>query len=134
MPSNRSPHFNRNRQIADLIAEERRVRPEEDTNWYRTGPGDADMPGVEEHGVDFENGWDNVGDEGDSPASWYLSKNGEVRLRGHVVGPEGTVIFTLPEEVRPQYDEKFLVAADDGFKAHVIVRANGEVFCESITP
>lgn len=132
MSSSRSPHYNRNRNIADLIAEQRRIRTSPDTNWYRVGPGDAEMPGEEEHDVDFLNGWENVGDTGDSPASWYLSHNGEVRLRGHIVGPEGTVAFILPEEVRPQFAEKFVVAADDGRYAHVIIRQNGEVFVESI--
>lgn len=131
MSSNRSPHFNRNRTIPDLIAEERRVRTVTDTNWYRVGQGTPEMPGVEDHGVDFLNGG-NVGASGDSPASWYLSENGEVRLRGHVNVTVGTVLFVLPEEVRPQFAEKFLVAADDGLNAHVIIRQNGQVFIESI--
>lgn len=132
MSSNRSPHFNRNRTIPDLIAEERRVRTTEDTNWYRVGPGDAEMPGSEAHEVIFQGGAGNVGASGDSPASWYLSENGEVRLRGHINVSVGTVIFTLPEEIRPQFAEKFLVAADEGLNAHVIIRQNGEVFVESI--
>jgi hypothetical protein len=125
--SNKSPHFNRSRTIPDLIAEERRRRPDADTSWFKVGP-------TEPMAVDFQNSWGNVGGSGIAPASWYLSENGEVRLRGKITGGvAGTVAFTLPVNVRPQYAETFIVAVDGGGKANVEIRQNGDVYVETIT-
>lgn len=125
---NRSPHFQRNRTVPDLIAEGRKAHREVDTTWYKVGPS-------EPHGVGFTNTWGNVGGAGVPPASWYLSEDGEVRLRGKITGGSpGSVAFVLPEEVRPQYAETFIVAVDGGGQANITIKTNGEVYIESISP
>jgi len=128
--SNKSPHFNRNRNIPDLIAEQRAHKPEPDTSWFKTGE-------EEIREIPFENSWGNVGvlaGVTNAPAGWYLSTNGEVRMRGKVDGGAvGTRIFVLPEEVRPEYAETFICAVDGGLKANVTIHANGDVIVDSIT-
>jgi hypothetical protein len=112
-----------------LIQDTRRPHLEPETGWYLVGPSEA-------HEVDFENSWGNVGVVAgvtNAPASWYLSEDGEVRLRGKIDGGSaGTVAFTLPEEVRPEYAETFICAVDGGTFANVTVHASGEVEVETI--
>jgi hypothetical protein len=100
----KTPDFMQNKDFNDLIKKKRRALPE--TGWNNVGPD-------EDHGVDFENSWANSGPS-TIPASWYLSENGEVRLRGKITGGEtGTTIFTLPEEVRPEFKERFIIPIED---------------------
>lgn len=125
--SNKSPHFNRRRTIPDLISEGRQALRNVDTTWQKVGPSEG-------HGIGFTNTWGNVGGSGNPPASWYLSDNGEVKLRGKITGGNvGSVAFVLPPEVRPQFAETFIVAVDGGGQANVTIRQNGEVYVESVT-
>lgn len=128
MPKSRD--LNIDRDVWDILGEVRRPKLEAETGWYKVGP-------AQPHETDFENGWGNVGvlaGVTNAPASWYLSSGGEVRLRGKIDGGSvGTVVFTLPEEVRPQYAETFICAVEGGGKANVTVHANGEVIVDTIS-
>jgi hypothetical protein len=73
----KTPDFKSNRTFNDIISEGRRPRPLPETGWNYVGPSEA-------HGVNFQNGWANVG-ASSVPASWYLSEDGEVRLRGRLL-------------------------------------------------
>lgn len=72
----RTPDFNKNN-FDDLLGGWKRPRPLPETGWNNVGPS-------EDHGVDFQGTWSNVSDT-TVPASWYLSEDGEVRLRGRVI-------------------------------------------------
>jgi hypothetical protein len=72
----KTPDFNQNRTLADLIAEQRRPKPLPETGWNNVGPS-------EDHGVDFWGAWANFATN-TVPTSWYLSEDGEVRLRGRI--------------------------------------------------
>jgi hypothetical protein len=121
----RTPNFKRNRTLADLISDTRKPKREADTAWYRVGID-------QDYEVPFENSWDNVGGVGIPPAQWYMDEFGEVKCKGLVDGgAEGTTIFTLPEENRPQHKEVFTCALDGGGTANVAVYPNGEVVLES---
>jgi len=126
----RSPNYPYQDRLDDIVGKliQEPLRPE--TGWYKVGPSEA-------HEVDFEGGWGNVGvlaGVTNAPAGWYLSDDGEVRLRGKVDGGAvGTNIFTLPEEVRPQFAETFICAVDNGQKANVTIHADGQVTVDSIT-
>lgn len=134
----RSPDFKRNKSIPDLIADTRKPKLLPETGWYRVAITEL----FEGQGVGgqyigstlnvFKNSWANVVGATIAPASWYLSQFGEVRFRGKITGGvEGTVVFTLPEEVRPEYAETFIVATDDG-SATITVHENGEVIVDAI--
>lgn len=108
----KTPDFKNNKNISDLLGAADRPRPLPETGWNYVGPN-------EPHGINFENNWDNVG-SGEIPASWYLDENGEVKLRGRVKGGSAdTVIFTLPEEVRPEYTETFIIAKENDESIHL---------------
>jgi hypothetical protein len=136
----RSPDFKRNKSIVDLISDTRKPKLLPETGWYRvaiTSLYEATSAGGQYYGSTvaiFKNSWQNSGGLTNAPVSWYLSQNGEVRFRGKIAGGfPGTVVFTLPEEVRPQYAETFIVAVDGGTTtANVIVFANGDVTVESV--
>jgi len=72
----KTPDFKQNKNFPDLISELRKPNPRPETGWNAVGPG-------EEHGVDFQNGWNNFSST-TVPTSWYLSEDGEVRLRGRI--------------------------------------------------
>jgi hypothetical protein len=73
----KTPDFRQNKTFEDLINEATRPKPLPETGWNMVGPG-------EDHGVDFQNGHDNFSDTA-VPCSWYLSEDGEVRLRGRII-------------------------------------------------
>jgi len=112
----KTPDFSSNKDFIDLIKDKPKLLPE--TGWNHVGPS-------EDHGINFLSGWGNSSTSG-VPASWYLSEDGEVRLRGKVTGGSvGSTIFTLPEEVRPEYLERYIVPIEDDvhlenihFRAH----------------
>lgn len=110
----RTPDFKSNKSFSDLLREATKPRPFPETGWYRVGLSEA-------YQIPFENGWDNVSAT-NVPASWYLSEDGEVRLRGNVF-TDGedfeTTIFTLPEEVRPEYTETYVVPLEDDGSIHL---------------
>jgi len=118
----KSPDFRtRSPNISDMLGDMRRPPVLAETGWHYVG---ATQP----EGVAFENNWNNV--TGEAPASWYLSEDGEVRLRGKVTGGEvGTIIFTLPEEVRPEFAETWVVAMDPTGWAKIRIEPDGDVIC-----
>lgn len=127
----RSRDLHIDKSLGDVIASTRRPRLGPETGWWKVGPSQP-------HEVDFNAPWGNAGVLNDithAPASWYLSHNGEVRLRGVVDGGDiGDIIFTLPPEVRPEYAQTFICAIiDGGAHANVRVEPNGDVILESIT-
>lgn len=107
----RLPDLPHKRTIADVISSMRSPTPGADTAWYKVGPSEA-------HGINFENYWVNATLATAAPAGWHLSEDGQVRLRGRVrnsggYGADETTIFTLPPELRPEFDAYFVVDTDD---------------------
>lgn len=96
--------------IGDVISSIRKPKLQPETGWWIIGPA-PNFP----RDVVFEGSWDHT-DINTWPVSWYQSHHGEVRLRGKALGgTEGTVIFYLPEEDRPENEETFIVnVGDDG--------------------
>jgi len=125
----KSRDLNIDKTIFDVVGNTRAPRLEPETGWYKAGPSEA-------HEIDFQNSWGNVGvlaGVTNAPAGWYLSEDGEVRMRGKIDGgAAGTIVLVLPEEVRPEYAETFICAVDSGGKANVTVHANGEVIVDTI--
>jgi hypothetical protein len=109
----RTPDFKNNKSLSDLLGAADKPHALPETGWWHVG-------NISEgHGIDFQNSWVNIGSSS-VPASWYLDENGEVKLRGHVSGGSAnTVIFTLPEEVRPEYIETYIIALEDDGSIHL---------------
>ncbi len=137
----RSPDFKRSKSLGELISDTSTKRPQlqPETGWYRIAITEL----FEGQGVGgqylgstvniFENLWENSVDVNSPPASWYLSQNGEVRFRGKITGGSiGSIICVLPQEIRPEYAETFIVATDTG-SAKITVRQNGEMYVEDFT-
>ncbi len=102
----KTPGFKITKSTSDLISDLRKPRVLPETGWWKVG---ASQP----LGVAFEGTWDNVGGT-NAPASWYLSEDGEVRIRGKITGgADNTVVCTLPEEVRPEFTETFVCPVDE---------------------
>lgn len=124
----KTPGFKIARTIPEMIADARRPKIKADTAWYKVGISEF-------QGVGFTNSWLNVGFLAGithAPTGWYLSENGEVRLRGVVDGGlPGTVIFNLPEEVRPEYAQTFVCATIGGGTANIRVEPDGDVLLEA---
>jgi hypothetical protein len=74
----KTPDFNQNKDFIDILKDKNRNDPLPETGWNYVGPD-------EDHGVDFENSWANAGPSS-VPASWYLTEDGQVRLRGKISG------------------------------------------------
>jgi hypothetical protein len=127
----RSPDFKRNKSMMELIADTRKPKLMPETGWYRIGISEL-FEGAGQGGLfvgsslaifDLYASWRNVDDtptsgsaSASSPASWYLSPDGDVRLRGRVISPEITgeieTLFWLPPEARPEFIERFIVTVD----------------------
>jgi len=122
----RSPGFKNTTSTAELIAELRKPKVLPETGWWNVG---EDEP----YEIPFEGDWGNSNEDFNlPPASWYLSEDGEVRLRGVVDGGnEGDTIFVLPEEVIPEYNQRFACSLIGGGTANILVNINGEVILES---
>ena len=107
-----------------MMADTRKPKLIADTAWYKVGPSQA-------YQIVFENGWANVGGSGNPDVQWYVDGEGEKKLIGLVDGgDEGTVIFNLPEEVRPRYKQIYVCAVDGGGTANIGVYPNGDVVLE----
>jgi hypothetical protein len=128
MPKSRD--LNIDNSLADVVGQTRRPKLEPETGWYKIGASES-------YAISFNNSWGNVGVLAgitNAPASFYLSDSGEVRCRGKIDGGSaGTVVFILPDEVRPEYAETFICAVDGGGKANVTVHANGQVIVDTIS-
>lgn len=122
----RSPDYPYRKTLPEIVGDMRRQKLHPETGWGKVGG----STGYETEAY-FKNSWANAGVIASvtyAPASWYLAEDGEVRLRGKIDGGSaGTVAFTLPEEVRPQYAETFICAVDGGGNANVTVHPNGDV-------
>jgi hypothetical protein len=126
----RTPDFRKNRNLIEVIVEGRRPGRAAETGWWKVGATSGDGG----YGILFENSWNNVGASSNAPASWYLSEDGEVRLRGKISGGSvGSTAFTLPEEARPEYAETFICSVDGGGYASVTVWPDGRVVVDSVT-
>ena len=122
--SRKSPNFRRNKSLPEMMADTRKPKLIADTAWYKVGPSQA-------YQIVFENGWANVGGSGNPDVQWYVDGEGEKKLIGLVDGgDEGTVIFNLPEEVRPRYKQIYVCAVDGGGTANIGVYPNGDVVLE----
>ena len=125
----RSANIYGSRDLTDTLRDLRKPGPIPNSGWMIVGPSFAS---------DFVNGWANVGVVAgvtNAPASFHLSDDGEVRFRGKVDGGTvGSVIFVLPEEMRPEYAETFICAVDGGTQhANVTVHADGRVVLDSLS-
>jgi hypothetical protein len=124
----KTPDFRINKSIPDLIADTRRPNILPETGWYKVG-----MSSGYEIGSYFLNSWLNDSSPTSPDASWYLSEDGEVRLRGKITGGAlGVVAFLLPEEVRPEFAETWICAVDGGGTANVSVYPDGSLIVETI--
>lgn len=121
----KAPGFKVARTTSEIIAELRKPPILPETGWWNIGDGEPlEIP--------FEGSWGNNGDTNEAPASFYLSEDGEARLRGVVDGGnEGDTIFILPEELRPEWNQTFACAVIGGGTANIIVNIDGEVILES---
>lgn len=102
----KSPDFPKNRTIGEVIANIRKPHPLADTAWYKVGPSEA-------HGVNFTNSAHNYpgSTNPDTPVSWYMSDDGEIRIRGVLEAAVGA-IFRLPVEARPEFSQTFICATE----------------------
>jgi len=130
----KSRDFKRQTTLPELISDTRKPQHMPETGWYRVGATELSTTGnhpASYIGIDFENFWQNIGSS-HAEASWYMEGDGEVRFRGRVTGgAAGTVIFTLPEESRPEYTQSFVCAVIGGGTANVEVYPDGSVYLES---
>lgn len=114
--------------LIDTIRDIKRPHAIPNSGWQAVGSSFA---------APFESTWGNAGvvaGTTNAPAGYYLSDDGEVRLRGKVDGGAvGSTIFTLPEELRPEYAETFICAVDGGQKANITVHADGRVILDSLS-
>lgn len=130
----KSRDFRRQTTVSELISDTRKPPVAPETGWYVVGDQELAVTGNHPRiyvSVPFQNFWDNVGSS-HAEAGWYMDEGGEVRFRGRVTGgAAGTVIFTLPEEVRPEYTQSFVCALIGGGTANVEVYPDGSVYLES---
>jgi len=113
----KTPDLNIDRTIGELIASQRKPQLLPETGWAKvslTIGYEASTPKGYFIGIGFTNSWINATQANSVPASWYLSDDGEVRLRGKIRGGnDDTVAFVLPEDVRPEYAETFVAPVDE---------------------
>ena len=73
-----------------------------------------------------------TGFDGRPPASWRFLPDGSVALRGRITGSALGPVALLPQEMRPQQDRVFVVAASGGaLTARVSVLAAGMLYLEA---
>lgn len=122
----RSPSYPFNRTIPEVLGDIRRPRALPETGWHIIGP-------TNDQGVDWQNSWS--GDSIRQPA-WMLGEDGWVRCKGVAIPPDDVVLpsimFTFPEEVRPETQEPFLIGVIDGGFANGYVDTTGDVVIEAI--
>jgi len=107
----KSRDLNIDKNFIETIRSLRKPSLEPETGWWKIGP--AGGSAEQARDVQFENSWAHS-DEDAWPVKWHQSHHGEVRIKGKVIGDvEGTTIFTLPEEDRPQHEQEFVVSVDD---------------------
>lgn len=132
MPKN--PYFRKNYTLAQTVGSLRRPGSVPETGWH----GVTEI----EIGPGYLNDWiaasgsSNTPGVGTAMPGWMLDEHGDVRLRGNIDNadptPEGTVAFTLPEDVRPEYDTgPFTLGMVQGGYANVWVYATGDVFIQA---
>lgn len=126
----RTPTFKIARSTSDMLAEQRKPQIQPETGWWKIGE-------LEPLEIPFEGAWGNAGvlaGVTHAPASFYLdSAEGEVRYRGVVDGGGvGEVIFVMPEEARPEYEQGFTCRVVGGGTANITVNTDGEVILESL--
>ena len=122
----KSPGFKNTKSTAELISELRKPKVLPETGWWNIG---IDEPNE----IPFEGDWGNYDDgDGYAPTSFYLSEDGEARLRGVVDGGDvGETIFVLPEEMWPEYTQVFACSVIGGGTANIKVWYDGTVELES---
>lgn len=116
----KSPDLRRNKTLGDLVSNTRKPKLLPETGWYRlaiTELFEGQTAGGQYLGSTLailENSWVGIGSTS-APPSFYLSEDGETRFRGKVSGgaASGEVMTVLPEEVRPQYAQTFIVPMND---------------------
>lgn len=130
----KTPQWRKNQTLADTVSSLRRPSSVPETGWH----GVTEI----EIGPGFINDWvaassaSNTPGTGSPMPAWMLDEHGDVRFRGNIDNPDddptNTVAFTLPEDVRPEYDSgPFVCGMELGGYANVWVRANGDVFIQS---
>jgi hypothetical protein len=112
----KSKDLNIDNSLADVVGQTRRPKLEPETGWAKVGITagyEASTPKGSFVGVGFTNSWISATTVDSVPASWYLSEDGETRMRGKIRGgATNTVVFALPEEARPEYAETFICPID----------------------
>lgn len=109
--------------IPEQISALRRPSTATDDGWIKVGDANDEISPA------WQNGWDNSNPG--NPVSFFLDKNGIVRLRGEAIGgDDGSVAFTLPEGFRPEFDFTSLGSSYDGTNDalyRIVVKGNGEL-------
>lgn len=103
----RTPGFKITKSVIDMLSETRKPSILPETGWWKAGAS-------EPHQISFDSDWVNSGAVNHPDTAWWLSEDGEGRLRGKVRdGSVGNSILTLPEEIRPEFDQEFICPVDD---------------------
>jgi len=114
------------RSFVDSVRALEKKQLHSETGWINVGitnPSDPDY----DISPPFQNGWSNIPDG--CPLSFYLSRDGEVRMRGNIQGgPFASIVFTLPNGYCPEYIERFVVPSGVlGFHNIIEIYPNGNV-------
>ncbi len=136
--SSRSPNFRGATTIIDVVKDMRRPPLLPFDAWIGVGISAGSAAGkahpneyYEGMSPWFENAWVNVAttlDNARPRAAFYMSSDGEVRLRGHIRGGQaGTRVFQLPTGFRPEKTLQFIVPNDSGGHTTVEVQQDGSV-------
>lgn len=122
----KTPGFRKENTLSELVGGMRKPKIPAETGWH----GVTEL----EIGPGFQNSWTNAEISGHAKASWYLSEDGETRLRGKITGgTAGTVAFTVPEELRPEYAETYITpivnssGTPTGEYATIRINPNGDL-------
>lgn len=126
----RSPQFRKNHTLAESVGSLRRPRVLPETGWH--GVTEIDI------GPGYQGDWGPAASASNTPGSgspmpaWMLDEHGDVRLRGNIdFGEDATTVFTLPEDVRPEYDSgPWVCGMEQGGYANVWVYATGDVYIQ----
>jgi hypothetical protein len=128
-----SPDLRRPRTLSGVVG--RNVlapRKKAETGWQEVGKDYRDGASAVIYSAPaFENSWTHGDPDEDSfsKVQFYLSDDGEVRIKGVADGGDsGTVVFTLPEGYRPPKIERFEITATDYTRAVCEVWPDGSVY------
>lgn len=105
----RSPDLQQNRSLVETVKDMRRPQTITDTGWVNIGTATT----VDPISPQWIGTWGNATGNG-PPLRFHLTPDGYVELEGNIDGGAvGDEICILPEDFRPEYSQRFVVAAGD---------------------